>query len=284
MGIINQGILGGFSGKVGPIVGCHWKSKYYIRAHAAKVSNPRTKKQQEQRGKFATAFSFLKLIKPFIRIGFKEFAEKKSAFNAAMSYMLKRAVVGDGNEITIDFNRVLISTGSLMPVFESKATVSDNKMIFNWKDNSGMGNAEGTDIAMVLVYNKDKEEAVYDTEVGFRRNESSQLALPVNWQDDELVAYLSFRSIDGSNVANSVRVSISIVEVSERDYSSLNRLYSIGIRKNASDSLQTNTKCSPLFQRDTRNSQTEAILFEDVTTIIRKGSIQNNSPDTEQGS
>lgn len=284
MGIINQGILGGFSGKVGPIVGCHWKSKYYIRAQAAKVSNPRTKKQQEQRGKFATAFSFLKLIKPFIRIGFKEFAEKKSAFNAAMSYMLKRAVVGDGNEIIIDFNRVLISTGSLMPVFESKATVSDNKMIFNWKDNSGMGNAEGTDIAMVLVYNNDKEEAVYDTEAGFRRNESSQLALPVNWQDDELVAYLSFRSADGYSVANSVRVSISIVEVSERDYSSLSRLYSIGIRKNDSDSLQTNTKCSPLFQRDTRNSQTEAILFEDVTTIIRKGSIQNNSPDTKQGS
>ena len=70
MGIINQGILGGFSGKVGPIVGFHWKSKYYIRARAAKVSNPRTPKQQEQRGKFATAFSFLKAIKPFIRINY----------------------------------------------------------------------------------------------------------------------------------------------------------------------------------------------------------------------
>ena len=69
MGIINQGILGGFSGKVGPIVGFRWKSNYYIRARAAKVSNPRTPKQQEQRGKFATAFSFLKAIKPFIRIG-----------------------------------------------------------------------------------------------------------------------------------------------------------------------------------------------------------------------
>lgn len=42
MGIINQGILGGFSGKVGPIVGFRWKSNYYIRARAAKVSNPRT--------------------------------------------------------------------------------------------------------------------------------------------------------------------------------------------------------------------------------------------------
>ena len=67
MGIINQGILGGFSGKVGPIVGFHWKSKYYIRARAAKVSNPRTPRQQEQRGKFATASSFLKTMKPFIR-------------------------------------------------------------------------------------------------------------------------------------------------------------------------------------------------------------------------
>ena len=49
MGIINQGILGGFSGKVGPIVGFRWKSNYYIRARAAKVSNPRTPKQQERR-------------------------------------------------------------------------------------------------------------------------------------------------------------------------------------------------------------------------------------------
>ena len=71
MGIINQGILGGFSGKVGPIVGCHWKSKYYIRAHAAKVSNSLTKNQQEQRVKLATALSILKLIIPLIRIGFK---------------------------------------------------------------------------------------------------------------------------------------------------------------------------------------------------------------------
>ena len=72
MGTIKKGILGGVSGKVGTIVGVHWKSSYYIRAHAAKVSNPRTPKQQEQRGKFATVFGFLKTIKPFIRIGYKE--------------------------------------------------------------------------------------------------------------------------------------------------------------------------------------------------------------------
>ncbi len=135
MGTINQGILGGFSGKVGPIVGFRWKSNYYIRARAAKVSNPRTPKQQEQRGKFATAFNFLKTIKPFIRIGYKEFTEKKSAINAAMSYMLKKAITGDGKDIRIDFNRVLVSTGSLMPVFEGRTTVTKRKIAFDWKDN-----------------------------------------------------------------------------------------------------------------------------------------------------
>ena len=168
MGIINQGILGGFSGKVGPIVGFRWKSNYYIRARAAKVSNPRTPKQQEQRGKFATVFSFLKAIKPFIRIGYKEFTQDKSAFNSAMSYTLKRAVTGSGKEIKIDFDRALVSMGTLMPIFEGAATVSNHQMTFNWKDNSGMGNAERTDIVMVLVYNKDREAAVYDTEAALR--------------------------------------------------------------------------------------------------------------------
>lgn len=139
MGTINQGILGGFSGKVGPIVGFRWKSKYYIRARAAKVSNPRTPKQQEQRGKFATAFNFLKNIKPFVRIGYKEFTRERSAFNSAMSYMLKRAVTGDGKDVKIDFDRVLVSAGSLMPVFEGTATQDRDKMYFDWQDNSGMG-------------------------------------------------------------------------------------------------------------------------------------------------
>lgn len=209
MGIINQGILGGFSGKVGSIVGFRWKSNYYIRARAAKVSNPRTPRQQEQRGKFATAFSFLKIIKPFIRIGYKEFTQDKSAFNAAMSYTLKRAVTGSGKDITIDFNRTLVSMGTLMPIFEGTAMQKKDKMSFNWQNNSGTGNAEDTDIAMLLVYNKDKETALYNTEAALRSDTHAELPLPDDWQDNELVAYLSFRSADGSCVANSVRLSVT---------------------------------------------------------------------------
>ena len=45
MGKINQGILGGFSGKVGTAVGSTWKSINYMRALAISVHNPNTVKQ-----------------------------------------------------------------------------------------------------------------------------------------------------------------------------------------------------------------------------------------------
>jgi hypothetical protein len=40
MGKINQGILGGFSGKVGNVVGGSWKGIEYMRVIPASIANP----------------------------------------------------------------------------------------------------------------------------------------------------------------------------------------------------------------------------------------------------
>ena len=55
MGTIKQGILGGFSGKVGTVVGSSWKGISYMRGQAQSVKNPRTAKQMAQRDKFSLA-------------------------------------------------------------------------------------------------------------------------------------------------------------------------------------------------------------------------------------
>ena len=41
MGKISQGILGGFSGKVGTVIGGNWKGIDYMRSKASKVTNPK---------------------------------------------------------------------------------------------------------------------------------------------------------------------------------------------------------------------------------------------------
>ena len=162
MGTIKQGILGGFSGKVGTVVGSTWKSVHYMRALAVSFSDPRTEKQKNQRSKFTAAVNFTKAMTPFLRFGYKEFSGQQSAFNAAVSYILKHAMKGSGRNVSIDYNKALVTRGSLVPALDATVTVNESKVTFAWTDNSGMGDATVTDAAMLLAYNKDKGMAVYD--------------------------------------------------------------------------------------------------------------------------
>lgn len=204
MGTIKQGILGGFSGRVGTVIGSNWKSVHYMRALATNVSNPRTEKQQCQRGKFSTAISFLTTITPFVRVGYKSYATDQSAFNAAMSYIMKNAITGCGETLALDYNKVLVAHGNLTTVVDATVTVEGNKASYKWADNSGTGDAKTKDAAMLLVYNKDKKEAIYNMDAATRTDVKAELSLPVSWSDNALAVYLSFCSEDGKSVTNSI--------------------------------------------------------------------------------
>ena len=113
MGKIKQGILGGFSGKVGSVVGGSWKGISYMRGKAVSIKNPQTLRQMEQRTKFALALSVLQPIIAVIRVGFKRYAHRQSEFNAAMSYTVRHAILGTYPNYTLDFPNLLVSRGTL---------------------------------------------------------------------------------------------------------------------------------------------------------------------------
>ena len=204
MGKINQGILGGFSGKVGTVVGSTWKSINYMRALAVSVHNPNTAKQQCQRGKFKTVMQFCKTITPFLRVGFQEYEHGQSAVNAASSYLLRNAVEGCGDEAALDFDKVRVSQGSLTVAADAGAEVAGNMVTFTWTDNSGTGDAQEADAAMVLAYNKDRQEAAYNLAAATRADGTAELALPTSWSGDAMAVYLGFCSEDGQHVSNSL--------------------------------------------------------------------------------
>lgn len=189
---------------MGTVVGSSWKDVSYMRALAISVSNPRTPKQQTQRGKFAMSMTFLRAIIPYVRVGYKPYALGRSAFNAAMSYILRHAITGTAPQLEVDYERVLVARGTLMPVFNAAAALADGKLTLTWKDNSKMGDALSTDLAMPLVYNKARGEAYYDLEAATRADATLALELPDNWADDALAVFLAFHSADGSRVTNSI--------------------------------------------------------------------------------
>lgn len=204
MGTIKQGILGGFSGKVGTVIGSSWKGISYMRGRAQNVKNPRTEGQMEQRSKFSLALEFLKPITAYIRTGYKMYANKQTAFNAAMSYIVKNAVSGIYPNYMLDFSQVLVSRGSLTQPLNANATMAAGKVSISWTDNSGQGDAQPIDVAMPLAFNTDKGEAVFSTNSATRADQLAELTFPADWVGNTVEIYIGFISADGINVANSL--------------------------------------------------------------------------------
>jgi len=79
MGKLKNGILSGFSGKVGNIVGGTWKSIDYIRIKPSQVANPRTEGQVAQRTKFSATLSFLATNERFYQCWLQELHKQENA-------------------------------------------------------------------------------------------------------------------------------------------------------------------------------------------------------------
>ena len=212
MGNIKQGILGGFSGKVGTVIGSSWKGITYMRAIAPNVKDARTAKQLAQREKFVLTLGFLRPLQSFVRVGFKMYATRQTAFNAAMSYTLKNCIKGVSPNFSIDFAKVMVSRGSLVLPLNIHRLNNDGEIAISWSDNSGVGNALDTDFAMPLAYNTDKHEVVYDMVSACRGDEGVSLNYPSNWSGDTVHVYLGFVSENGSLVSDSVYLGEAVIE------------------------------------------------------------------------
>ncbi|WP_019038498.1 DUF6266 family protein [Psychroflexus tropicus] len=206
MGKISQGVLGGFSGKVGNIVGGTWKGIDYMRIKPANVSNPRTAGQVDQRSKFTITLRFLQTMTDFLRVGFKLYANKMTQFNAAMSYNLNNAITGTYPNFSVDYANALVSRGGLTEALNGAVSSSGGLVEFTWDDNSGSGSAQATDKALLVVYNATKDQAIYDTAGAARSATSQNLAMPNDFIGDDVEAFIGFISDDGKEVSDSIYI------------------------------------------------------------------------------
>lgn len=207
MGVIKQGILGGFSGKVGNVIGGSWKGIDYMRVKPASVANPRTEGQVNQRTKFTTVLQFLQPMKDFLKVGFRAFAIKQTQFNAAMSYNLKNGVTGVAPNFTIDYGNARISKGALPSALNPLLDVATpGQVTINWTDNSPQGGAQVTDKAMLLIYNSSNGEAIFTTDGVNRDTETQTLPIPNDYSGDTLELFIGFITADGKEASNSLYI------------------------------------------------------------------------------
>lgn len=188
-----NGILGGFSGKIGNVVGCYRYGKYYLRSLPDKVHQPNTEKQLAQRMRFKLVQEFLKPLNQFIRLGFGAYAIGRSAYSAAMSYNLEHAFDGTYPDISINYSMIRVSRGSLPGVANASIQLEDdNNITLEWESMAGGIGAKDNDIAIFLLFDPSKKHVEWFSNVGKRVDRQANISLSKTSGNVNLYGYLCF--------------------------------------------------------------------------------------------
>ena len=209
MGIIKRGILGGVSNKIGNVVGSSWKGIATLRSLPLSVANPNTLEQRTNRNSFSIMSKLgSDVLATVCQPLWNRDAKQMSGFNA---YVKENKLAYDENWI-----------GWLANPIMSKGSLSSN--LINAQPDDGMVHLDFTyettlqnpqdsndDIAYVQVIHQDNSNPAKPlfTAKGFITNARRstghlQVVNPfVPSSGDKLIMSLSFKSVDGREVATS---------------------------------------------------------------------------------
>jgi hypothetical protein len=197
MGKLNMGILGGFSGTVGTVIGSsNKKGDDIIRAKSKKRRTSNTEGQVSQQTKFGATTGFMQPLNALLKTGLKQkaSAENMSAFNYACRHALKNAIVGTDAQPELDYSKIIISDGNLSRISGATAIKEGDNIKFSWSDSVESGVGKATDKVNLLVYNVTNAEISYSMDEVLRSSKTANLPVPYSESGDQLLFYLFFQS------------------------------------------------------------------------------------------
>lgn len=151
MARLNQGILGGISGKIGNVVGSSWKGIAVIKSKPLSVSNPRTAGQIAQRSAMSTIVAASTvLLSDSVKPLWDRFAQRKSGYNAFVQANISNC---DGDGLIIPSSFVLAKGKMQAPEINSAvASQGSQEIVVFFPTTSGDPFALSTDLAYAVAY------------------------------------------------------------------------------------------------------------------------------------
>jgi len=213
MGKMFSGILGGFTGTVGTVIGSgNRKGDDLIRVKSKRPRTSNTEGQANQRTKFGLVTGFMQPLNFLFKSSFKiQAGDTMTPYNYACQYALKNAIRGEAPDFELDYSKIIVSQGFLSRETTAAAELVDGKVNFHWDDNSGSGKCTSTDKAVLLVYNADQSEVSYSIGAVTRGMKAGSLRLPYNHTGDTLLFYLFFQSASDDTLVSSSHFLGSVV-------------------------------------------------------------------------
>jgi hypothetical protein len=205
------GAFGNVSGKIGTVVGCSYRGLNILRGLPSKINPSKISiNQKVNRALFKATMDFFSIgsadNKLFDAFQLKP-KEKITKVNAAISYHLTHAIVGEYPDYAIDlsklrFSRALRSTEN---GYRAKFTIEGLQAKITWELNPYREkNTQLSDWAVLFFYFsvKDGDEVIFKHYGGAQRSAlSSGRSFPKSLIGEQLHCWIYFRSEDGKLVS-----------------------------------------------------------------------------------
>jgi len=195
-GVILQGILGGFSGKVGPVVGGKWKDIDYMRGYVV-PSNPNTTGQQTVRAKFSALVAQARqvistLINPF----WDPFYTTMSGFNKFIS--LNYGTLSVANKLSLTS---IMSKGTLEPAPISTCTYATaTGEIQVTYPITPSGNGLATDECEILAYDEVGDKLFYSHSGATRGDGANSITIDAGLSPAAVFVWIFFYQGSGQSL------------------------------------------------------------------------------------
>lgn len=190
MGKIHQGVLGGFSGKVGMVVGYTWRGRTCVRVYRHAINYPNTEQQQKQRDWFVSMVRFAAQANGALRLGFRQ-----QSYDAQMTegnYFVmknKQHFHREAGVVKVDYAQLKIAAGSAVDVYFKQPRFEQDETVRVDFEKNGMAlHASGDDRVYLYVYAPDLGAGILSAPAT-RRSKQVALRLPTAWAGHEVHLY-----------------------------------------------------------------------------------------------
>ena len=188
MAIIEQGILGGFRGKCGDVIGYFRNGVACVRSMPAHYRDRRSAAQLRNRERFAMVMKMMGVVRPVISLGFKRFATRMTEMNVATRVNYYSAVKAGAAGFGYDYSGLVLSRGPVEGLSGLMMNASGSSVDLVWDGNGVLGGAE--DEVSVVLLNGDRMEMRFLRGVALRGDGRVSAPVPTGWNGDEVHCYV----------------------------------------------------------------------------------------------
>lgn len=207
MARLDQGLLGGYSGKLGTTVGATWKGINVVRTYQPNVANPNTQLQRDHRYKFKEiaqlgSFFLASMVKPF----WDKAAKKMSGYNAFVS--LNARAMKDS--LQFDPMKFIIGNGQMgHPDGDATLSETSKSIVIGWDKNEKVLYGQPTDKLYAIAFNYVGEPIGYTLGEYTREDAQGAIVLVEDADASEAILCQAWLSENGLHQSITKRVELT---------------------------------------------------------------------------